>query len=448
MSALKQYIDLYRDSRATLDAASAPVINALRPEALAVLEGCTSLPTRRDEGYEKTSIDEMFSPDYGVNVAGVNIPVDVADSFRCDVPALSTLMGFILNDSFMPVKSLPARLPEGVIFTSLRQAAVNHPDLVGSCYGHVAPLSNPAVALNSLLLRDGVFIHIPRGLRMEKPLQLVDIFSAPADMMGVRRIVIDLAEGAEASLLICDHTQDADHAYLASQVTEISLARGASLRLCYLEESSARTSRHAMTYVSQEADSRLAVTSVTLECGSTRNEFSVTLEGENAGTMLAGMAIGSDDMHIDNQSAVIHRAGRCRSNQIFKYVLDDRSTGAFEGSIVVAPGARFTEAYQSDRNLLASPDARMHTRPQLEIYNDDVKCSHGAATGRLDGEALFYMQTRGIPVAEARTMLMQAFLLDVVDTVDIPGVADRLRHLVERRFSDGASCEGCAGNKS
>lgn len=445
MGALKQYTDLYREAGKSLCDASAPVINALRPAALAALEGA-ELPDTRTEGYEKTSIDAMFAPDYGVNLTGVNIPVDVAASFKCDVPALSTMMAFVLNDTFVPVKSLQSRLPEGVVFTSLRQAAIDHPELVERYYGRTAPLDNPSVALNTLLLRDGVFLYVPRGVKIEKPLQLVDIFSAPAAMMGIRRIVVAMEEGAEASLLVCDHTQDEANAYLASAVTEISLARGASLKVCFLEESTARTSRHTMTYVSQDADSSLSMTSVTLTCGSSRNEFTVDLRGENAEARLAGMAVGSDKMHIDNDSAVNHLSGRCRSNQIFKYVLDDESTGAFEGSILVAPGARFTEAYQSDRNLLASADAKMHCKPQLEIYNDDVKCSHGAATGQLDNEALFYMQTRGIPLAEARTMLMQAFLLDVVDTVDIPGVADRLRHLVECRFSDGSGCHGCSRN--
>lgn len=444
MSALNQYLDLYRENAAAIDGASADVINALRPAALDILKD-GRLPDRSVEGYEKTSIDEMFAPDYGVNVTGVNIPVDVAASFRCDVPAMSTLMGFVLNDSFMPVKSLQTKLPEGVIFTSLREAAIKYPDLVSRYYGRLAPLDNPAVALNSLLLRDGVFVYVPRGVKMEKPLQLVNIFSAPTPMMGIRRIVVALEEDASASLLVCDHTQDSTTGYLASQVMEVDLARGASLRVCHIEESSAETSRHALNFFHQEEGSRLAVTSATLTCGSTRNEYNVLLDGEHAETFLAGMAIGTGKMHIDNDSEVIHRACRCRSNQLFKYVLDDESDGAFEGSILVSPGARFTEAYQSDRNLLASTLAKMHCKPQLEIYNDDVKCSHGAATGQLDNEALFYMRTRGIPEAEARTMLMQAFLLDVVETVEIPGVADRLRHLVEHRFAacDQSACETC-----
>ena len=150
--------------------------------------------------------------------------------------------------------------------------------------------------------------------------------------------------------------------------------------------------------------------------------------------MLAGMAIGSGNQHADNSSNVNHRAAHCRSSQLFKYVLDDQSTGAFEGSILVSPEAPYTEAYQSNRNMLASQQARMHTKPQLEIYNDEVKCSHGATTGQLDASALFYMRSRGISEKEARLMLMQAFMADVIETVRMEGLRDRLRHLVEKRF--------------
>lgn len=167
MSSLKQYIDLYRDNREAIDSNSATVINALRPDALAALEGKT-LPTQGTEGYEKTSIDKMMAPDFGININRVNIPVDVAASFRCDVPNMSTLMSFIVNDSYIPAASLHKKLPEGVIVDSLAKAAAKYPELVARHYGKTAPLSNPGVALNTLLAQDGMMIYIPQGVKMEK----------------------------------------------------------------------------------------------------------------------------------------------------------------------------------------------------------------------------------------------------------------------------------------
>lgn len=442
-NALNQYINLYKENTKLIDDNSAPVLNALRPDALQSLDGA-HLPTRHTEGFEKTSIEDMFAPDYGVNISRVNIPVDVTDTFRCDVPNLSTLLGFVINDSFHPASKLESKLPEGVIFTSLRKAAAEHPELVERYYGSVAPLGDTSVALNTLLVQDGVFIYVPRNIRLERPLQLVNIFSAPVPMMAFRRGLIVLEEGAELQLLVCDHTQQSDNDFLGSQVVEVIAGERARFETCTIEESSERTSRYSKMFIRQHAHSQVICNATTLTCGNTRNEFTIDLLGEHCETHLAGMAIGSGKMHIDNDSAINHRAPHCHSNQLFKYVLDEESTGAFEGSILVTPQAQYTEAYQSNRNILASTSARMHCKPQLEIYNDEVKCSHGATTGQLDNDALFYMRTRGIPESEARTMLMQAFMIDVIETVRIPGLQERLRHLVERRFSGTlGDCSAC-----
>lgn len=442
-NSLLQYIKLYEENREAIDAGSAPVMNDLRDAAFRALDGA-HLPTRSTEGFEKTSIDDMFAPDYGVNIARMNIPVDVAGTFKCDVPTISTLLGFVLNDSFHPASMLESKLPDGVMFTSLRWAQERCPELVKKYYGSIAPLSDPGVALNTLLAQDGVFIYVPRNVRVERPLQLVNIFSAPIPMLAFRRVLVVLEEGAELQLLVCDHTQDKENAYLASQVVEVVVGKGAHFEGCAIEESSAQTSRYSRMYIAQQSHSNVTFNSTSLTCGNTRNDFEIDLLGEHCETNLAGMAIGSEKMHIDNDSAINHRSPHCRSNQLFKYVLDDKATGAFEGSILVAPGAQYTEAYQSNRNVLASTQARMHCKPQLEIYNDDVKCSHGATTGQLDNDALFYMRTRGIPEQEARTMLMQAFMVDVIDTVHIPGLQERLRHLVDRRFSGSlGDCSAC-----
>ncbi len=447
MNALTQYLDLYASGRSLLDGSGTPgLFSSLRPAALEALRGAR-LPQKGDEGYEKTSLEDIYAPDYGLNLARVEIPVDVAASFRCDVPGVSTLLGFIVNDRFVPSRRLADGLPEGVTFCSLRSAAAQWPDLVAETLGKIAPESDPLVALNNLLLTDGVFIRIAPGVKIEKPLQLVNIFASPTPLMAVRRIVVSLGEGAAARLLVCDHTQDSERRYLSSQVVEISLAPEASFEMVDVEESSLLTSRCSRLYARQEARSSLTLNSTTLTCGVTRNDFRVSVDGERCETRLAGMVIGDRTMHTDNCSDVSHNAPHCHSDQLFKYVLSDTATAAFEGSILVTPAAPFTEAYQSNRNLLASEGARMHSKPQLEIYNDEVKCSHGATIGQLDNDALFYMRTRGIPEHEARRMLMQAFMTDVIDTIRIPGLHDRMLMLVDRRFSGCPSCDTCAGLK-
>lgn len=443
MSALSQYIELFDSHRDTIEAKSAAILNEYRYDARQSLDGKT-LPSKGTEGYEKTSVEDMFLPDFGVNINRVNIPVDVSLSFKCDVPNMSTIMAFVVNDSFVPSSTLHNKMPKGVIIDSLAKVAQETPELVRRYYNTLAHRDNAMVALNTMLVQDGVMIYVPQGVVMERPIQLVNIFNSAASLMGVRRLLIVVEEGAKAQVLVCDHTQNSEYNYLSSQVMEVFVAPNASLDIYDIEESSATTSRHSQLFARQERDSQLLVNGVTLTSGTTRNDYHIDLVGSNCSTTLAGMAIGSGKQHVDNNSSIRHLATHSNSNQLFKYVLDEESTGAFEGAIYVAEGAQFTEAYQSNRNLLASKQARMHTKPQLEIYNDDVKCSHGATTGQLDADALFYMRSRGIPEQEARTMLMQAFMVDVIDMVKMDGLRDRLRHLVEKRFyGQQATCADC-----
>lgn len=444
MSALKQYIDLYDANASAIAAGSAGALNAARGAARRALEQAT-LPVKGDEGFEKTSVDEMFAPDYGVNIGRVDLPVDLAETFRCDVPNMSTLLGVVANDKFVATPTLVKNLPAGVTVMSLAQAAEVHRDTVDRHYGSAAPVSDPGAALNTLLAQDGVFIKIGRGVKLEKPIQIVNIFSSGLPLAAFRRVLIVAEDDSAADILFCDHSRG-DSRLLSSQVVEIICHSRSRVHVYDIEESSAATSRRSQMFVKQGAGSTFLANSTTLLNGTTRNDFDISIDGEGCSTGLYGMAIGSGRQHVDNSSRVVHEAPRCTSNQLFRYVLDEQSSGAFEGSIEVTPAAPFTEAYQSNNNVLASAEARMHTKPQLLIYNDDVKCSHGASTGQLDNQALFYMQTRGIPLAEARKMLMQAFMADVIATVSLEGVRDRLRHLVEKRF-DGtlASCQSCAG---
>lgn len=444
MSSIDQYISLFEHNRDVFRSTSPEALNRLREPALAALKRFGRFPDKRDEGYSRISVEEMFAPDYGVNIARVPFQVDIARTFKCDVPNVSTLLAVVVNDEFRPTATLLKNCPEGVTVESLASVAASDPDFIREYLGRLSADRDAASALNTMLMQDGVVVRVKAGVCLDKAMQIVNIFNAAAPLMSVRRVLVVLEKGSSARILVCDHSQTADYDYLSSQVTEIFLHEGASLEYCDIEESSERTTRMSQLYVSQDADSRLTVNGTSLTVGRTRNEYLVDINGQGCDTDLAVMAIADGEQVIDNSSRINHMVPRSRSNQLFKYLLDDRSQGAFEGLIYVAQDADHTEAYQSDRNLLASADARMHTAPQLEIYCDDVKCSHGAATGQLDQNALFYMQTRGVPRSEARMMLMQAFMSDVIDRVAIEGLRDRLRHLVERRLSgEHAVCGDC-----
>lgn len=446
-TSLKQYIDLYEAHRDAIDAGAPAALNALRPAALEALRRAGRLPRRGDEGYARTDLESMFAPDFGINIMRVPAPVDVAASLHCDVPNISTLMGVVAGDQFHPTASLQRNLPRGVTLTSLSEAARTMPAVLAAWLGRLSAEGDAAVQLNTLLAQDGVLLHVAAGVKCEKPLQLINILNAGVPSLAPRRLLVVLEHDAEASMLVCDHSQRADVSYLASEVVEIFLAPGARFDYCNLEESSARTARVSSAFALLESGSRLSYNASTLRAGRTRNRCTVYLNGPDAEVAIAGMVTGSDEQHIDNSTLVVHHAPHCRSNQLFKYILDDDASGAFQGLVRVDEGAAFTDAHQTNRNLLVSDRATMHTEPQLEIYCDEVKCGHGATTGQLDPQALFYMRSRGIPEAEARMMLMQAFMADVVDTVSIPSLRDRLRMLVERRLSgDRRGCGDCSAS--
>lgn len=432
--ALSQYLDLWRDHSATIDAHSHPLLR----------RGAEGAFSRLAEAEADAALAEIYGPDRGLNLTRLPLAdpaAAAAAAFRCDVPGISTLAATVVADTFVPGAALESRLPQGVTFCSLRRAAEHSPALVERYLGRIA--GGIGADINSLLLQDGVMIHLDKGVCLDKPLQLTNIFATTPGVMAIRRVVIALEEGARARILMCDHTQADAPGCMAQQVTEIYLGRGAELDVADIEESAAEGCRHALTFVTQGEGSRLNHNVSTLTCGHSVNELSLRLEGERCESLLTAMVIADGRMRVDHRTLISHEASRCHSRQLYKYVLSDSARGSFDGLIKVQPGAVKTEAYQSNRNILASASARMHSEPQLEIYNDDVKCSHGATTGQLDQEALFYMRTRGIPQAQARTMLMQAFMADITDTIAIPGLQERLRRLVDRRLG-GECASGCS----
>lgn len=443
-TAAGQYIDLFVENRAAVDGHSAGALNALRDDALAALRD-TRLPRKGDEDYEATDLESFFAPDYGINVNRLNVGGGLAEAFRCEVPNLSTSLFFLLNDAFQAGVHSAETLPDGVIVKSLRAAAEENADLVARYYGKLASLSCASTALNTLLSQDGVFVYIPKSTRVDKPIQIVNILNGGMPLMANRRMLIVVEDGAEVRILSCDHTQNAAVDFLNSQVVEVFVGRNAVFDYYDIEDSTASTRRVSSFYLRQESGSNVMVDGITLMNGATRNNFVVDLAGDHTELRLLGMAIADGDRLVDNHAVVTHSAHGGHTDELFKYVVDDRAVGAFSGLIKVCPGAEKTEAYQSNKNICASPTAKMYSKPQLLIDCDDVKCSHGSSTGQLDGNALFYMRSRGIPESEARLMLMQAFMHDVIDGVRLESLKERLRRLVEARMcGDRPSCRECA----
>lgn len=443
MKAEQQYIDLFAQCEDLVCRESSGVMNAPRAAALADFERL-GFPSSRAEDYRYTDVSRSFAPDYGMNLKRVKIPVNPQDVFHCDVPNLSTSLYFVVNDSFYHQALPKAHLPEGVYAGSLKDFSDERPEVAARYYGKLATSSkNGIVALNTMFAQDGFVVYVPQGVAVERPIQLVNIFRSDVDLMANRRVLVIMEPRSEAKLLVCDHSIDTVR-FLANQVIEVFVGEGASFDYYDLEESSDTTTRFSSLFVKQEAESNVVINGITLTNGLTRNDYQVELLGERAETTLCGMSILDKEQHVDTYTHITHAVPRCKSNELFKNVLNDQAVGAFSGRILVKEGADKTEAYQSNRNLCATREARMYSKPQLEIYADDVKCSHGMTTGQLDEEAIFYMRSRGISLDEARMLLSVAFTSDVIDHVRVEALRDRLHRLVEKRFrGELAKCAGC-----
>ena len=444
MKVEQQYIDLFSQCEAMICRHSTEVMNAPRAKAFADFERL-GFPTTKEEKYKYTDAAKLFEPDYGLNLNRLDIPVNPYEVFKCDVPNMSTALYFVVNDAFYG-KALPKTpLPEGVLLGSLKDLATQYPDLVKKYYGKLADTSKDAItAFNTAFAQDGFMLYVPKGVVVDKPIQLVNILRADVNFMVNRRLLVVLEEGAQARMLVCDHAMD-DVNFLSTQVVEVFVGDNAVFDFYELEETHNSTVRFSNMYVTQEANSNVLLNGMTLHNGTTRNTTEVTLNGCGAEINLCGMAIADKNEHVDNHTFIDHKVSDCTSNELFKYVLDDQSVGAFAGKVLVRPGAQHTASQQTNRNICATREARMYTQPQLEIYADDVKCSHGATVGQLDEKALFYMQQRGISYKEARLLLMFAFVNEVIDTIRMDALKDRLHLLVEKRFRGELNkCQGCA----
>ena len=438
-----QYIELYDECRGMICSHSAEVMNAVRDEAY---ENFKSLgfPTKKVERYKYTDIEKLFEPNYGLNLNRLDIPVNPYDAFRCDVPNLSTSLYFVVNDAFYKKIEPKALLPEGVIVDSLKNQAEKNPDLIAKYYSKLAKTGEDAVtALNTMLAQDGLVVYVPRNVVVDRAVQVINILRSDVDLMVNRRVLIVVEEGAEVKLLFCDHAAD-NRNFLATQVIEAYVGRNASLDLYCLEETHAKNVRVSNLYIDQEADSRVNHNVITLHNGVTRNRVDLSLSGEGSECVLNGCVIADKEQHVDNNTVIDHKVAHCTSSQLYKYVLDEKATGAFAGRVLVRHGAQKTSSEMRNQNICATREARMFTQPMLEIYADDVKCSHGSTVGQLNDAAMFYMRQRGISEKEAKLLLEFAFVNEVIDTIKLEPLRDRLHHLVEKRFRGELSkCEGC-----
>ncbi len=402
------------------------------------------IPTIHQEDFRFTDIENHIRPEYVYQFEHSKNEIELKDIFRCDVPDLNTIVITLLNGWFPLNIDLPDNLPKGIIICSMVEAIRKYPEIVDKHFAvHQTNDTNSLIALNTAFAQDGIFIYIPDNVQFENPIQLINVVHSTEDLIIHQRNLVVAGKNTQATIVVCDHSLFFNKSFVNS-VTEIFADENAKVNLYNIQNSSNNTSMFSCANIIQKKYSSVLANTITLHGGLIRNNINVQMEDEHCEVNLFGLYLTDRDQHVDNHTVIEHLKPNCTSNEKYKGILDDKSKAVFNGKVLVYKDAQKTNAYQANNNILLSDEAKINSNPQLEIYADDVKCSHGATTGQLDKEALFYLRSRGIDEKEARMMLMYSFTSEIIKTIKIDRLRDRIDDLVSKRLRGELSrCNNC-----
>ena len=436
-------LDLFRDNREKIFSSSPDFVNEIRSEALEEFSRI-KLPGKKSEAYKYMNIEKLLNKDVRHALEPKTVEFEIDDIFTCDIPELDTRAILVLNGFYLSQGEMLTRMDNGVIVGSMKAAMKEYPELIEKHYGRYASFENDALtALNTAFAQDGVFLYVPENTVVEQPIQIIHLLLSDEPLMVQHRNLFVLEKNAEAKILICDHTLSAEE-FITNSATEVFTDQNAKIDITRVQNEHNRSVQLTNTFVHQERDSKAETNTITLHGGAIRNNLRVYLNDENCENHALGLFLADQDQHVDNFTWVNHTRPNCLSNQLYKGILDDKATGAFNGRIHVWQDAQKTLAYQKNNNILLTDTATMNSKPQLEIYADDVKCSHGATVGQLDEDALFYLRSRGIPEKESRLLMMYAFANDVLVNIKLPALRERITDLVDKRLRGELSrCNNC-----
>jgi Fe-S cluster assembly protein SufD len=393
----------------------------------------SGFPTSRDEEWRFTPVGAITQAAWRPAPPSAPISRDTLDSFEFGHPEWNTLV--FVNGSYRSSLSSAPDTP-GVRVGSLDEALRADGSLIEAHLGrHASIEASPFTALNTAMVRDGGVVHVGAGVELTQPIHLLYVATAEAGGSAVHpRNLIVVERGARAAVVESYVTVAPGTAYWTNPVTEVSLGANAWLEHTRIQRESERAYHVGFTHVDQLRDSHYRSFSMAMGGALARHNLHARLNDENVETLLYGLYLTRGDQLVDNHTAIYHDHPNCRSWEVYKGVLDGRSRAVFNGKVFVRPEAQKTDAKQTNRNLLLSDTAKVDTKPQLEIFADDVKCTHGATVGRLDDIALFYARSRGVPAAEAQRLLTYAFAAEVIAEVSLEPVRGELERLVRERL--------------
>lgn len=391
-------------------------------------------PTTRDEDWRFTNLSSMVRTQFSL-ARGALRPAD-SDLASWQFDDSSAKLVF-LNGQFAPELSWLDDLPRSVVVTGLRDAIANHPDTVAHYLGRYLNIErDPFCALNTAFLDDGAYIHIPANVVLKQPIHLLFVSMSGANpVMTHPRNLIVVGKEAQVSIVEDYVSFGPELPALSNAVTELVAGENASVSHTLIEREHLRTWNISTLRIQQARSANVASHSLLLGGALVRNNVHPVLAGEGGECLINGLFVGSGRQHLDNYMLVEHASPHCASRQFYNGILDDRAHGVFHGRIIVHKDAQKTDAKQTNRNLLLSDDAQIDTKPQLEIYADDVKCTHGATIGQIDDNALFYLRSRGIAEIDARRLLLEAFAGECLDRMHPGPVRNHAQRLIDQYLS-------------
>jgi Fe-S cluster assembly protein SufD len=422
----------FRASEDRMNGETKSPLHQLRRAALQTFE-TLGFPTVKNEEWKYSNVANLINKAYEIDQPST---ISVADLDSLQIPNLSGNILYFVNGQYRADLSRIVSPASEVQIMSFRQAITEQSEAVGTYFSRLADFQDNAfTALNTAFAADGVFIRVPDGQTVAEPIILRFITDARTNSVAAQpRNLIIVGRNAEVKVAEAYRTLG-DEASFTNAVTEVVVARDARVEYYKVQNDTDQSYHIGTTQVRQADNSLFYSTTVTLNGGFVRNNLNIVLDGEHCEAHMYGLYIPNGKQHIDNHTLVDHAKPNSYSNELYKGILEERATGVFNGKIYVRPDAQKTNAYQSCKNVVLSPDATMNTKPQLEIYADDVKCSHGTTTGQLNDEALFYMRSRGIPKAQAQTLLMYAFAEDVMNKIKIAPIREYLEGVVAEKLA-------------
>ena len=425
------YLADYQAFTANGGAAAPEWLKDLRAAAIARFAGL-GFPTTREEEWRFTSVASIVETRFAFQHQAPSV-----DSAARRLGGLTPLHALVFVDGFFaPQLSAMGRLPAGVRVQSLVEAFSEDPELVRLHLGRYAGSDRSAfTALATAFLRDGALVHVPAHVLVPEPLQLLFVSTAAGGPhVSYPRTLVVLDEAAQATV-VETYLSAVPGVHFTNAVTEIALGDRARLTYARVQRESEAAYHVATTQSHQGRDSVFASTTIALGAALSRHEITAVLGGSGGALNLNGLSLLEGRQHADHHTTIEHAQPHCESHELFNGIFDDQARGVFNGRIIVRPGAQKTDSKQTNNNVLLSGEARADSQPQLEIYADDVKCTHGATLGPLDPTALFYLRSRGLSAAAARAMVTYGFAAEVVSRIAAPDVRHRLDLIVRERLA-------------